>query len=138
MDWARESICRGEDVAELSEAYQHLDQGGPGPPGGVQPGLRQVPGRLDLGGVDDSLDVCGVEDVLPQVVAKVVEAGNRVLLIVLDGMSWAVCHELLDDIRQEHWFEATLDESSMPPHPVIATVPSVTHFSRASSAVGEA
>ena len=52
---------------------------------------------------------------LPQVVAKVAEAGNRVLLIVLDGMSWAVCHELLDDIRHEHWFEATLDESVVPP-----------------------
>ena len=50
---------------------------------------------------------------IPKVVFKVVEAGNRVLLIVLDGMSWAVCHELLDDIRQEHWFLATLDESSL-------------------------
>ena len=26
MDWARESICRGEDIPELSEAYQHLDK----------------------------------------------------------------------------------------------------------------
>ena len=47
----------------------------------------------------DSPEVLTVEDVIPKVVFKVVEAGNRVLLIVLDGMSWAVCHELLDDIR---------------------------------------
>ena len=59
------------------------------------------------------------------------------LLIVLDGMSWAVCHELLDDIRREHWFEATLNESSLPPLPVIATVPSVTHFSRATLLSGK-
>ena len=52
------------------------------------------------------------------------------LLIVLDGMSWAVCHELLADIRHEHWFEATLDDSSALPIPVIATVPSVTTYSR--------
>ena len=45
-------------------------------------------------------------------------------------MSWAVCHELLTDIRQEHWFEGTLDESSVIPSPVIATVPSVTQYSR--------
>jgi len=54
------------------------------------------------------------------------------LLVVLDGMSWAVCQELLEDVRAEHWFEATLDEASIPPHPVIATLPSETRFSRAS------
>ena len=85
----------------------------------------------------DSLAVLTVEDVIPKVVFKVVEAGNRVLLIVLDGMSWAVCHELLDDIRQEHWFLASLDESTVPPPPVIATIPSVTHFSRASLLSGK-
>jgi hypothetical protein len=47
-------------------------------------------------------------------------------------MSWAVCHELLDDIRQEHWSLATFDESSAPPPPVVAVIPSVTKFSRAS------
>ena len=52
-------------------------------------------------------------------------------------MSWAVCHELLDDIRQEHWFLASLDESTAPPQPVIATIPSVTHFSRASLLSGK-
>ena len=26
VDWARESICRGEDVADLTKAYQLLDQ----------------------------------------------------------------------------------------------------------------
>ena len=47
---------------------------------------------------------------IPKVVFPVAKAGNRVLLIVLDGMSWAVCHELLDDVRREHWYLATLDE----------------------------
>ena len=66
-------------------------------------------------------DVCGVEDVLSEFVAKIAAANNRVLLVVLDGMSWAVCHELLGDIRNEHWFEATLDESSALPAPIVAT-----------------
>ncbi|MFN9959041.1 MAG: hypothetical protein ACK55I_38605 [bacterium] len=47
-------------------------------------------------------------------------------------MSWPVCHELLTDIRHEHWFEATLEESLACPAPVLATVPSVTTYSRAS------
>lgn len=131
VDWARESICRGEDVAELSRAYRQLDQ--------VvlsrrsefsQAFARTLADWTSVG--SKFTGIIGVEDVLPQVVARVAEAENRVLLIVLDGMSWAVCHELLDDIRREHWFEATLDESSLPPLPVIATVPSVTNFSRAS------
>jgi hypothetical protein len=131
VDWARESICRGEDEANLSKAYQQLDQ--------VVLTRRSEFNRafanalMDWTSVGSSYaGITGVEDVLPQVVAKVAEADNRVLLMVLDGMSWAVCHELLDDIRREHWFEATLDQSSLPPLPVIATVPSITKLSRAS------
>jgi hypothetical protein len=77
-------------------------------------------------------DVLGVEDVLAQVVAKIAGADNRVLLVVLDGMSWAVCHELLEDVRRDHWFEATPDEAAAPPRPVIAAIPSVASFSRTS------
>ncbi len=136
VDWARESICRGEDVAGLSKAYQRLDQ--------VVLARRQefnhafARSLADWTSVGSTVkDICGVEDVLSQVVAKVAEADNRVLLIVLDGMSWAVCHELLEDIRRDHWFEATPDESSSPPVPVIAAVPSVTSYSRTSLLSGK-
>ena len=81
--------------------------------------------------------VLGVEDVLSQYVAKVIEQDNRALLIVLDGMSWAVCHELLDDLRKDHWFDATLNENSLPPNPVIATLPSETKYSRTSLLSGK-
>ena len=130
VDWAQESVCRGEDVPELSVAYQQLDQ--------EVLARRQEFNRAfaesltNWASVGSTVkEVCGVEDVLAQFVAKVAGAGNRVLLIVLDGMSWAVCHELLSDFRQEHWFEATLDGSSALPIPVIATIPSVTQYSRA-------
>jgi hypothetical protein len=136
VDWARESICRGEDIPELSEAYQHLDKG--------VLECREQFNRLFARSLadwtsagSDAPGVLHVEDVIPKVVFKVVEAENRVLLIILDGMSWAVCHELLDDIRHEHWFLATLDESTAPPQPVIAAIPSVTHFSRASLLSGK-
>jgi hypothetical protein len=129
VDWARESICRGDEVPKLSEAYQKLDQA-------VlarreefnQAFAKALANWTSL--ASKFLGVDGVEDVLSNIVAKIVESNNRVLFIVLDGMSWAVCHELLTDIRQEHWFEGTLDKSSVIPSPVIATVPSVTQYSR--------
>ena len=131
VDWARESICRGEDIPSLTQAYQQLDQA-------VterrekfnQTFAQELANWFSTGSTSDGL--LGVEDVLEGVVAKTCEANNSILLIVLDGMSWAVCHELLEDVRSEHWFEATLNETSIPPNPVIATLPSVTGFSRAS------
>lgn len=135
-DWARESVIRGEDVAALTEAYQELDQ--------AVLERRETFNRafakalanwISVG--SNCAGVLGVEDVLANVVARIVESSNRVLFVVLDGMSWAVAHELLADIRQEHWFEATLDESSVAPQPVIATVPSVTQYSRATLLSGE-
>jgi len=136
VDWARESICRGEEVSTLTKAYQELDQ--------VvlarreefnQAFAKSLANWTSVG--SKFIGICGVEDVLSNVVAKIVGSDNRVLLVVLDGMSWAVCHELLTDIRQEHWFEGTLDESSAVPSPVIATVPSVTQYSRATLLSGQ-
>jgi hypothetical protein len=136
VDWARESICRGEDVAGLSRAYQRLDQ--------AVLERREAFNKLFAGSLSgwtsvgsDSPEVRGVEDVISDVVFKVAKAGNRVLLIVLDGMSWAICHELLDDLRRDHWYLATLDDSMEPPRPVIATIPSVTTFSRTSLLSGK-
>jgi hypothetical protein len=136
VDWARESVCRGEDVAELTAAYQELDR--------VVLARREEFNRTFARGLADwtatgstFTDVLGVEQVLSQFVAPIVAAENRVLVVVLDGMSWPVCHELLTDIRHEHWFEATLEESLACPAPVLATVPSVTTYSRASLLSGE-
>lgn len=131
VDWAREPLCRGEDIPELSSAYQCLDQAVAERRAGFSHAFAQSLADWSSVGSTPS-GVLGVEDVLDQIVAPVIKSNNRVLLIVLDGMSWAVCHELLDDIRQDHWFEATLDESYAPPPPVVATVPSATNCSRAS------
>ena len=129
VDWARESICRGEDVPALGQAYQKLDQAVLARREEFNQAFAKALANWTSVG-SKSLGISGVEDVLSNIVAKIVESNNRVLFVVLDGMSWAVCHELLTDIRQEHWFEGTLEESSAIPSPVIATVPSVTQYSR--------
>ena len=131
VDWAREAIGRGDDVADLSAAYRHLDQVVSKRRAEFNEGFAKALADWASFGSKAS-GVMGVEDVLAQYVAKVAQANNRVLLVVLDGMSWAVCHELLDDIRQDHWFEVTLEESSIPPAPVLATIPSETDYSRTS------
>lgn len=129
VDWAREAICRGDNIAELSNAYVALNEA-------VSERQRDF-AKSFAGGLADwssigstDIGVFGVEHVLENFVAKVAAQKNNVLMIVLDGMSWAVCHELLEDIRQDHWFESTLDEGARIPAPVIATVPSETRFSR--------
>lgn len=136
VDWAREAIVRGDDVPQLSAAYQLLDAA-------VVERLGKFSKDFATGLADwcssgaKNAAIIGIEHVLEMVVAKIVDAGNRVLLIVLDGMSWAVCHELLEDIRQDHWFEALLEEGASAPPPVIATVPSETKYSRTSLLSGK-
>jgi len=135
VDWAREAIVRGDDVSELSIAYQQLDAV-------VAERHSNFSHQFAIGLADwcssgtSNDEISGVEDVLESVIAKIVHANNRVLMIVLDGMSWAVCHELLEDIRLDHWFEATLSENTVAPPPVIATVPSETKYSRTSLLTG--
>jgi hypothetical protein len=136
VDWAREAICRGEDIPEVSDAYIALDAS----VSKRQRGFAEkfANGLADWSSVGStSIGVIGVEHVLEHVIAKVVAQKNRVLMIVLDGMSWAVCHELLEDIRQDHWFESTFDEGSAIPNPVIAAIPSETRYSRTSLLSGE-
>lgn len=131
VDWARESVCRGEDVPILTAAYQQLDVAVTERRETFNRAFAQeLANWTSTGSTSDGL--LGVENVLDDVVVKACQANNNVLLVVLDGMSWAVCHELLEDVRAEHWFERTLDEASVPPNPVIAALPSVTGFSRAS------
>ncbi|HBE66561.1 MAG TPA: BREX-2 system phosphatase PglZ [Planctomycetaceae bacterium] len=136
VDWAREAICRGDSITELSNAYVKLNEC-------VSQRQRDY-AKAFAGGLADWSDVgstdigvFGVEHVLEHFVAKVVAQKNRALMIVLDGMSWAVCHELLEDIREDHWFESTLSDDARIPQPVIATVPSETRFSRTTLMSGE-
>ncbi len=131
VDFAREPLCRGEESPDLSSAYLLLDQTILQRREEVNRTFAKSLANWSAVGSKES-GVLGVEDVLSKVVGRVVEQGNRVLVVVLDGMSWAVCHELLEDVRQDHWFESTLDESGTPPAPVIAAIPSETNFSRAS------
>jgi hypothetical protein len=74
-----------------------------------------------------------VEDVLARVVRPILDAGQRVLLLVVDGMSVAASTELVESISG--WIELTL--SGGPRVGVLAALPTVTQVSRASLFAGK-
>jgi PglZ domain len=73
-----------------------------------------------------------VERLLADAVLPLTDAGQRVLLLVLDGMSTGAARELLADAAAKGWVEHRLAHRA----PVIAALPSVTRVSRTSLLCG--
>lgn len=127
-DWTRTSL-RGADPSEIVRGT--LDR--------LQDTVRErreaenarfaslLANWLQLGHVADLLTV---ERVLDQVVAPLTE-GAPVLLILMDGMSLAVCHELLEAIERDGWIPVSRrGEGAI--QPVLAAFPTITEVNRAS------
>lgn len=79
--------------------------------------------------------VIGVEDLLREVIVPL-SADQRVLLIVLDGMSFAVATELAAEVPEYGWSEIVRAQS-MRRGAIIAALPTMTEFSRTSLLCGE-
>jgi hypothetical protein len=75
-----------------------------------------------------------IEQALSRIVAKLAEASS-LLLLVMDGMSYAVFRELSDDLSRRGWIALT-DEPGRALPSLVSTVPSVTAMSRASLLTG--
>jgi hypothetical protein len=135
-DWAREVISSGDDEPAVSAAYRALEQAVRERRQAFNRSfaalLAEVTARSS---VPDG--VVPVERFLDTVLAPLAEKGNRVLLIVLDGMSWAVSHELLPCLRRAHWQEMTWLEEGLPLPCLLAAIPSVTEISRTSLLTGQ-
>ncbi|MFD2082893.1 PglZ domain-containing protein [Actinopolymorpha cephalotaxi] len=76
-------------------------------------------------------DLLPVEDVLTDVLLPLAEQ-QRVLVLVLDGLSTGVARELVEDLSTRGWSEHTLT----PERPVISVLPSITRVSRTSLLTG--
>ncbi|HBP21510.1 MAG TPA: BREX-2 system phosphatase PglZ, partial [Planctomycetes bacterium] len=76
-----------------------------------------------------------VERLLDAVVAPLAKDA-RVLLAVLDGMSYAVYRELQESLARHHWIELEPEERA-PRGPVIAAFPTITTISRSSLFCGK-
>lgn len=133
IDWARLSLRSGDPVRELSEAYARLFD--------RATEIRQQQSHkfatlladwTAAGSHGD--EIIPVERVLDEVVAPLAEKG-LVLVIVIDGMSVAVCRELLSDITPHEWI-AISEPGRNFNRPGLATIPSKTEFSRSSLLCG--
>jgi len=134
VDRARQTLYRGDRVTSLSEAYVMLAD--------AVTTRREAENRrfaelLAKWTESDSRseDVIKIEDVLHQVVAEVGKSAP-VLLIVMDGMGYAVFRELLEEITDRGWIEIAPIGKTWP-MPVVAALPSITEVSRASLLCGK-
>lgn len=78
-----------------------------------------------------------VEQILERVVSPLA-ATHPVLLVIVDGMSVAVCQELLTDLTQQNWCQITPEnQQELSLQAGLAVIPSVTEFSRTSLLCGQ-
>jgi len=133
IDWARLSLRSGDPVRELSEAYARLfDRATEFRQQQSRTFAKLLADWTTAGSHGD--EVIPVERVLEEVVAPLAEKG-LVLVIVIDGMSVAVCRELLSDITRHEW-TAISEPGRNFNRPGLATIPSKTEFSRTSLLCG--
>ncbi|RLS38544.1 MAG: BREX-2 system phosphatase PglZ [Planctomycetota bacterium] len=134
LDWARRVLRAGDPVKELAEAGTLLAEA-------VARRQAELSRQFAVLLVDRTAansvgpDLLGVEQVLDQVVAPLVQKGP-VLLVVIDGMSAAVCQELLADLTRLDW-EAVCPQGRAGMAPCLAVIPSATEFSRTSLLTGQ-
>ena len=72
--------------------------------------------------------LAGVESVIERCVVPLALKEEPVLVIVLDGMSFAVCRELSTELAARRWTACSADAMEIPP--AVTALPSVTEFSR--------
>jgi len=135
VDWARVVLLTEEPRRELSQAYAHLVN--------EVNLVREKAARRFAELLCDwtaagstGEDVVPVERVLDEVVGPLA-AEAPVLFIVADGMSGAVCRELLEDITRGNDWTLVCKAGSHTLRPGLATIPSVTEVSRTSLLSGK-
>ena len=132
-DWARQIMADGDRLPGLAAAYRRLVE-----LADARRDQENVRFAEHLASATKSNSLgngIGIESVLGEVVAPVVKEGQRILLLVMDGMSTPVFHELLQDIQRLGWSDLHSDAAKWP-RPVIAALPSLTEVSRASLFAG--
>ena len=130
VDRARVSLREGESVPEARRAYQALAEC-------VARQRAALNAAVAAAAIDASLPqggLMGVEHVLDRVVAPLAKE-RPVALIVMDGMSHPVAHDLVRSLEEVAW--TRYRPRSQPVAPlVLSTVPTVTEFARTSLLCG--
>lgn len=131
VDWARRHLFHGDSHPQLTRAYREILA----PVDGLREQQNQRFGSAlvewTLPGGDGLFTV---EDLIPQVVAPLAKK-QRVLFLVLDGLSLAIHQELASAFSQQGFLEA-VPANPEKPHFAIAGLPTITEWSRRLLLVG--
>lgn len=129
VDWARASLRAGDGVPAVAATYARLRELATIRREEENGEFAVVLRDWNAGGAggDEALPI---ERALDSIVAPLA-AHAPVLLLVLDGLSFAVSRPLVADISRQGWIElAPLGRASPPP--LVAALPTVTEISRTS------
>jgi hypothetical protein len=131
VDWARASTGRVAASRELSEAIATVHAAATREQEGRAREFAMLLENSVSTGVF-SADVLLIEQVLDEVVVPLART-MPVLLVVLDGMSAAVCRELVEHLTKDkrEWLEIVA-QGRATLRPAVATIPCETKYSRAS------
>jgi len=133
-DWACAVIRNGEDHPVLGAAYgQLLDRIGTARRRDDARFAELLASWAPTGATSGSVVL--IEDVLGRVVKPLIDADERVLLVVVDGLSFSVFQELLADLLSHGWAERGRQPAGER-LAGIATFPTVTAASRTSLLCG--
>jgi hypothetical protein len=134
VDWARRYLSGGDETEELARAF-----------GVLSTRVRELRERqnrefarllADWHKSPSAMEgLLPIEQAMSAIVAKLA-ASTPVLLLIIDGMNYAVFHELCDDLRDQGWIELT-NQQGRPLPSLVSVVPSVTETSRASLLAGK-
>ncbi|MCM1984070.1 BREX-2 system phosphatase PglZ [Lyngbya confervoides] len=134
LDWARYSLRLAEPCRELASAYGRLFK--------HITALREEQNHrfAELLAQWTEFDsersgIIPVEKILERVVSPLAEK-QSVLLILIDGMSIPVAHELISHCISKGWQLTSNGHCHHTPQAGLATIPSITSFSRASLLAG--
>ncbi|MEO1400389.1 MAG: BREX-2 system phosphatase PglZ [Cyanobacteria bacterium J06635_1] len=135
LDWARLTLPMAEPHRELSTAYGKLFD--------AVTTIRETQSYRFAKLLKDwtaigsnRKSILPIEQILEAVVAPLAVT-DPVLLIVIDGMSMAIAHELLFDLIEQNWQLISPDDQDFPIQSGLATIPSITALSRTSLLCGQ-
>ncbi len=134
-DWARRSLIGGDELTALTRAYRALREAVRIRREAMNRTFGQSLAAWNSAGCPTLPGVIPVENVVSEVLAPAASS-TPVLLLVVDGLSYPIFRELLDDAVRQGWNEVR------PAHGHattcgLATIPSVTEISRTSLFCGQ-
>jgi PglZ domain-containing protein len=127
MDWARTRIRGGYERGPLAAALANLTSAVKEQ---REKQNRQFAAMLEAWNNQGAhfQALTGVESIIERYVAPLAIKEDPLLVIVLDGMSFAVCRELSIELAARRWTRSSTDATEIPP--AVTALPSVTEFSR--------